>query len=177
MFKVLRTKEIFSGLDVAYIYHDKIDSTGENKEEDVFEAVEKTINEITEKIKFIFNNTLAGNVIVTSDHGFLYQYSDLEERQKITIGSLPTIEKSKRYILDKTPINQQGVMNFDMSYILKDSKLVVSTPFNINRFKTQGGGINYVHGGASPQEIVIPVLTAIAYNVPCPDDSDDDEEE
>lgn len=152
-------KEIFSGLDVAYVYHDKIDSTGESNEEDVFDAVEKSINEITEKIKFIFNNTLAGNVIITSDHGFLYQYSDLEERQKITIGSLPAIEKSKRYILDNNPIKEQGVMNFDMSYILKDSKLVVSTPLNINRFKTQGGGINYVHGGASPQEIVVPVLT------------------
>jgi uncharacterized protein (TIGR02687 family) len=151
-------REIFSGLEVAYIYHDKIDTTGEHNEKDVFLSAEQAIKELTEKIKFIFNNSLAGNIIVTSDHGFLYQYSELEERQKITIGSLPALEKGKRFILDKIPFNQQGVMNFDMSYILKNSDLNVSTPFNINRFKTQGGGINYVHGGVSPQEIVIPVL-------------------
>ena len=49
-------------------------------------------------------------------------------------------------------------MNFDMSYILNDSNLKVSIPFNVNRFKTQGSGINYVHGGASLQEIVVPLL-------------------
>ena len=151
-------REIFSGLEVAYVYHDKIDTTGEHNEKDVFNAAQQAIQEITDKIRFIFNNTLAGNVIVTSDHGFLYQYSDLEEHQKITIGTVNALETKKRFILNKTGFDIQGVMNFDMSYILKDSDLTVSIPCNINRFKTSGPGINYVHGGASLQEIVIPVL-------------------
>lgn len=151
-------REIFSGLDVAYVYHDKIDTTGEHNEKDVFQAAQSAISEITEKIKFIFNNTLAGNVIVTADHGFLYQYSDIAEHQKISIGTIDAFETKKRFILSKNRINTQGVMNFYMSYILKDSDLTVSIPYNINRFKTAGAGINYVHGGASLQEIVIPVL-------------------
>lgn len=151
-------REIFSGLEVAYVYHDKIDTTGEHNEKDVFKAAQQAIQEITDKIKFIFNNTLAGNVIVTADHGFLYQYSDLEEHQKISIGTVNALETKKRFILSKTGLNTQGVMNFDMSYIFKDSDLTASIPCNINRFKTAGAGINYVHGGASLQEIVIPVL-------------------
>ena len=156
--KADEAREIFRGLDVAYVYQDRIDYTGENAEKDVFEAAEKAIEEINEKIKFIFNNSLAGNVIVTADHGFLYQYSDLEERQKITIGNIQAVKSNKRFVLANEPIQEVGVMNFDMDYILKDSKLTVSVPFNINRFKTSGSGINYVHGGASLQEVVIPVL-------------------
>lgn len=151
-------REIFSGLDVAYIYQDKIDSTGEKNEKDVFDAVQKTITEITEKIKFIFNNSLASNVIITSDHGFLYQYSELAEHQKISIGTVNALETKKRFVLGKNKLEQQGVMNFDMNYLLKNSDLSTSIPLNVNRFKTQGGNINYVHGGASLQEIVIPVL-------------------
>ncbi|MGN1154262.1 MAG: BREX-1 system phosphatase PglZ type A [Candidatus Gastranaerophilaceae bacterium] len=151
-------REIFNGLEVCYVYHDAIDSAGEHSEDTVFDAVQKSISEIQEKIKFIFNNSLAGNVIVTADHGFLYQYSDLEERQRITIGLPNSLEKSKRYVLSEDGIEIQGVMNFDMKYILKDSKLKASLPQNINRFKTSGSGIKYVHGGASLQEIVIPVL-------------------
>jgi len=151
-------REIFSGIETAYIYHDRIDNAGEHKENDIFSETQKAIKEITEKIKFIFNNSLAGNIIVTADHGFLYQYSNLEEHQKITIGTVNAIDTKKRYILSNNNMNIHGVMNFDMSYILKDSKLIASIPCNINRFKTEGAGIKYVHGGSSLQEIVIPVL-------------------
>lgn len=151
-------REIFSGLEVAYVYHDKIDTVGEHNEKDVFQAAQSAISEITEKIKFIFNNSLAGNIIVTADHGFLYQYSDIADHQKISIGTVDALEVKKRFILSKNKINTQGVMNFDMNYILKDSDLTVSIPYNINRFKTAGAGINYVHGGASLQEVVIPIL-------------------
>ena len=152
-------REIFSGLDVAYIYHNKIDNAGEHSEKDVFAMAQQTIEEIVEKIKFIFNNSLASNIIITADHGFLYQYSDLEERQKITVGTPKALETSKRFIIGNEPISITGVMNFNLNYILKDSDLIASVPYNINRFKTAGKGINYVHGGASLQEIVIPVLT------------------
>ena len=151
-------REIFSGLDVAYVYHDKIDTTGEHNEKEVFISAQSAIDELNEKIKFIFNNSLAGNVIVTSDHGFLYQYSDIKEHQKISLLSVDALETKKRFVLGKNAINAQGVMNFDMNYILKNSDLIASIPFNINRFKTAGSTINYVHGGASLQEIVIPVL-------------------
>ncbi len=39
------------------------------------------------------------------------------------------------------------------------SPLFAYVPKTDLRFKLQGGGLNFVHGGASPQEIVIPVLT------------------
>lgn len=151
-------RALFSGLEIAYIYHDDIDKAGEHNEKDVFNAAEKTVKILSEKIKFLFNNSLCSNVIITADHGFLYQYSDLEEHQKITIGTIDSIECKKRYIIGTSPVEKQGIVDFDMNYIFKNSDLKLSLPCNINRFKTSGAGINYVHGGASPQEIVLPLL-------------------
>lgn len=94
----LRT--LFSGLEIAYIYHDDIDKAGEHNEKDVFNAAEKTVKILSEKIKFLFNNSLCSNVIITADHGFLYQYSDLEEHQKITIGTIDSIECKKGILLE-----------------------------------------------------------------------------
>lgn len=151
-------RNLFSGLEVIYIYHDDIDKAGEHNEKDVFNAAEKTIKLLSEKVKFLFNNSLCSNIIITTDHGFLYQYSDLEEHQKISIGTIEALECKKRYIIADSPIEKQGVVNFDMNYVFPNSYLKLSLPCNINRFKTSGAGINYVHGGASPQEIVLPIL-------------------
>ena len=151
-------REIFSGVDIVYIYHNRIDKTGEDFEDEVFDSADNAINEIKEKIKFIFNNSLASNVIVTADHGFLYQNGDVAEHQKITIGLTNSITSSKRFIISNQKMDIDGVMNFNMDYLLTNSDLNASLPYNINRFKTQGGGIKYVHGGASLQEIVVPVL-------------------
>ena len=151
-------RNLFSGLEVIYIYHDDIDKAGEHNEKDVFNAAEKTIKLLSEKVKFLFNNSLCSNIIITTDHGFLYQYSDLEEHQKISIGTIEALECKKRYIIADSPIEKQGVVNFDMNYVFQNSYLKLSLPCNINRFKTSGAGINYVHGGASPQEIVLPLL-------------------
>lgn len=151
-------RNLFSGLEVIYIYHDDIDKAGEHNEKDVFNAAEKTIKLLSEKVKFLFNNSLCSNIIITTDHGFLYQYSDLEEHQKISIGTIDALECKKRYIIADSPIEKQGVVNFDMNYVFQNSYLKLSLPCNINRFKTSGAGINYVHGGASPQEIVLPIL-------------------
>ncbi|NLK53227.1 MAG: hypothetical protein GX295_12415 [Syntrophomonadaceae bacterium] len=41
---------------------------------------------------------------------------------------------------------------------MKDSGLAVVVPKGINCYKVPGKGKNYVHGGASLQEIVIPVI-------------------
>ena len=46
-----------------------------------------------------------------------------------------------------------------MDYLLgADSNKYVITPKGASRFKVQGSGANYVHGGAMLQEIVVPVI-------------------
>ena len=66
--------------DVIYIYHNRIDATGDKREseERVFEAVEETLQELIRLIKKL-TGANANNLLVTSDHGFIYQNRAIEE--------------------------------------------------------------------------------------------------
>ena len=66
--------------DVIYVYHNRIDVTGDNRlsEEQVFEAVDATLQDIIKLVKKL-NNANVYNMLVTTDHGFIYQNRAIEE--------------------------------------------------------------------------------------------------
>ena len=57
------------------------------------------------------------------------------------------------------PVSGDGISSMSMGTILRstDTKWV-SFPISDDVFKVAGGGQNYVHGGSSPQEMLVPVL-------------------
>ena len=75
-------REAFKGKDVIYIYHDIIDAYSHNDESFVFEACDKAVNEIMNLISIIDADLHGINAIITSDHGFLYTYQELNEEDK-----------------------------------------------------------------------------------------------
>lgn len=66
---------------------------------------------------------------------------------------------NRRFIVSKAALEDDGIDHMSMGRVLgnEDSK-VVSYPVSSNVFKVAGGGANYVHGGSSPQEMLVPVL-------------------
>ena len=66
---------------------------------------------------------------------------------------------NRRFVVASEPISGDGVASMNMGTILRnaDSKWV-SFPISDDVFKVAGGGQNYVHGGSSPQEMLVPVL-------------------
>lgn len=154
-------KERFDSKKLIYIYHNVIDAIGDKAtmERDVFEAVEKTFNDINNLIKDLINNISATNIYITADHGFIYRRSDLQEYNKISKADVNSIDEGRRFILAKEKSNDQGVLSLSMNYLLgDDTHLNAIVPRGVIRFKIQGAGANYVHGGAALQEIVIPVI-------------------
>lgn len=150
---------LFTGKKVIYIYHNTIDAVGDDplKERNVFEAVEDTIKEIKILIEQLVNRVSATNIYTTSDHGFLYKRGNLASSDKINLESDNSY--GRRYSLSNTKEDQTGVLSFSMDYILgKDSGMYVNVPRGEVRFAKQGAGANYVHGGASLQEVIIPVI-------------------
>jgi PglZ domain len=72
--------------NVVYIYHNLIDITGDKRdsEERVFEAVADTIDYLIKLIKKL-TGANANNIIITADHGFIYQHRSIENSEYITI--------------------------------------------------------------------------------------------
>jgi uncharacterized protein (TIGR02687 family) len=158
--KSMELREIFTAQQVIYIYHDQIDNAGENTEDEVFHACTKTVDELAELIQRIVNSANTCHFIVTSDHGFIYKRNPVQQSDKISTAEEPGKLKKRRYIVAKEPVVDDGVLNIGLGYMLgnKDDK-IISYPCSTNVFSAKGNaGLNYVHGGSSPQEMIIPVI-------------------
>lgn len=154
-------KAKFAGKKLIYIYHNVIDAIGDhsNTEREVFKAVEETFVDLRLLIKSLINNLSATNIYITADHGFIYRRSELKEADKIPGRAEGALDENRRFVLTEENGNMDGTLSFSMRYILgEDTGLRVIVPRGVNIFKVQGAGANYIHGGASLQEVVIPVV-------------------
>ena len=152
-------RNIFSGKKVIYIYHNVIDARGDNAstEREVFDAVEDTFIELNQLVGYIVSRANGSNIYITSDHGFLYKRGNLDTTNKIKYNSDNSY--GKRYAITDGYNEKPGTLTFSMDYILEnDTNKYVTVPRGEIRFAKQGAGNNYVHGGAMPQEIIIPVI-------------------
>ena len=137
-----------------------IDTIGEAMmtEDKVFEACQSAMAEIKNLVRIITNELNGTNILITADHGFLYSYkpltvSDKAEKDYVT-GLL--IETDRRYIISDNGASGEHLLRIPMQDYQCDYYLMV--PQDNIRFKT-GGGMNYVHGGVSLQEMMVPVIT------------------
>ena len=155
-------RELVKDKEVVYIYHNAIDATGEKlpTETKVFEACETAINELSGIVRIIVNDLSSTNIFVTADHGFLYTYKPLEESDKISrqafVGDV--FEFGRRYALVAPDTTVEYLLPVNVAREIGGMPLIGFAPQDTIRIKAQGGGGNYVHGGISLQEMVVPVV-------------------
>ena len=158
--KTAERRELVSNAQVVYIYHNAIDAVGDKAatEDQVFEACDHAITELKNLVRLITNDMNGTNVLITADHGFLYSYKPLEESDKAekSFVSGNIIELDRRYVIADGECTADHMLKIPMTHFGSD--LVGFTPLDNIRMKKQGGGMNYVHGGISLQECVVPVV-------------------
>ncbi len=153
-------RDFVKQFDVIYIYHNEIDDTGDDttSQDKVFDAVEKELNFLTDLLKKI-SNMNGNNMIITSDHGFLYQHQTLEESDFTSADIKGEIDKqNRRFVLGKGISGNDAVKSFTHEQLGLKSEGNALIPKSINRLRVKGSGSKFIHGGASLQEIVIPVV-------------------
>ncbi len=153
-------RDLIKPYRLLYIYHDVIDATGDKaaSERDVFGACDRAIDQVLRLVKRICNSLNGTHVLVTSDHGFLYQRKVIEEADKLPLPRGEDIlETNRRYVLRSGAIAESGTLAFPVPYT--EGELTVVVPRGSVRFAVQGAGTQYVHGGASLQEVCVPILT------------------
>ena len=159
--KVAELRDVLTKRQIIYVYHNQIDARGDkaNTEDEVFNACEEAVQEIMDLIHRISVSGNTYHFIVTADHGFIYKRDKLTESDKISGKSAEKAFVNRRFIVSKAALEDDGIDHMSIGRVLgnEDSK-VVSYPVSSNVFKVAGGGANYVHGGSSPQEMLVPVL-------------------
>lgn len=153
-------------IEVLYIYHDAIDAIGDKAktEERTFAACRESIAEIKDVITRVINRLNISHVVITADHGFLFQQQSMQANDKTELNiqvdnpndsnkrfviapDLPTIESCWRGELSNTSSSQDS-----LAFLL---------PKGNQRFHFKGGA-KFVHGGLMPQEVCLPVLQVSA---------------
>ena len=151
--------ELVKGKEVVYIYHDTIDETSHTSEEKVFNACTETIDEIKNLVKIIVNDFSGVNIMITSDHGFLYTYSPLTEEAKTEKSDFAhrIIEYGRRFaILTK---GEDPDFLLPVNLLSGRTEYAGYAPRGSIRIKTSAGsGMNFVHGGISLQEMCVPLI-------------------
>lgn len=151
------------GQEVVYIYHNTIDAMGDKPatEQKVFDACADAIDEIADCVRMITNDMQGSAILITADHGFLYTYNPLEERDKLGREEIAgeVIEQGRRYAIVQPGTQSNLLLSVHMEVTRDGAPLAGLTPRNTTRIKIPGGGANYVHGGVSLQEMVVPMLT------------------
>ncbi len=155
------SRELSKAFDVIYIYHNRIDHTGDKmqSEGEAFEAVEKTFDDLLKLIKKLSNANVS-NILITADHGFNYQNKPLEESDFLKhdiIGDV--LYNDRRFVLGKNLQCGNSLKAFSADELGLTGDVHAVIPKGVQRLRLSGSGSRFVHGGASLQEVVIPIIT------------------
>lgn len=158
-------REFVRDKKLIYVYHDRIDLIGDKQgsETKTFEAVADTIIELSQLVSFIINSLNGANILLTADHGFVYQESPLETADKSVLSDKPegVLKAKKRYVLGQS-LGASEKAWFGNTHItagtVPEASLDFWVPKGASRFHFAGGA-RFVHGSAMPQEIVVPVIS------------------
>jgi uncharacterized protein (TIGR02687 family) len=160
----MRTEEgkaLFRDNHIVYIYHNRIDAIGDKlqTEDRLPEAAEDAIEDLTKLVRKLTSANFS-NIMITADHGFLYQHRALDESD-FAIADPQGSEilfRNRRFVIGRGLTATEGMKHFTASSLGLSGDLEVLIPNSINRMRVKGAGSRFVHGGASLQEVVIPVI-------------------
>ena len=146
--------------DVIYIFHNQIDEIGDagKTEKKTVDAVEDAFDELDQIIRKVANIN-GSNMVLTADHGFLFQQDDVDQGD---MSKLPAAEEwtfpGQRFAIGRGIAEDAAVKVFSAEALGLSGEWSAAFPLSLGRFPRAGSGKRYVHGGISLQEVVVPVV-------------------
>lgn len=155
---------LWSAHSTVVVYHDTIDATGDKtgSERRTPSACAEAIEEIVGLVRrFGKGRIRASRVLITADHGFLFQASALEP---VDVLSEPAhgdqiVVKNRRYVLGRGLRDHPAFTHWPSAELGLDGDLQVQIARSLHRLRLPGAGLRFAHGGATLQEVVVPLVT------------------
>jgi hypothetical protein len=152
------TQNKIAGVQVVFVRSTEIDAAGENTENRYARSImEGTVGDVA---RCLIRLAGAGieNAVITADHGHLYFASEREEAMRISSPGGDEVDLHRRCWIGRGGSTPPGTLRISGPKLGYDTNLDVVVPASISVFKS-GGDLAYHHGGASLQELVIPVIS------------------
>jgi len=146
--------------EIIYIFHNVIDKIGDapGTEAKTTDAVEQCFDELVQILKKVANIN-GNNMILTADHGFLFQQNELHQGDALPLPEAEEwLNRNRRFAIGKGIAGGAAVKVFPADALGLEGDWEVAFPRSLGRFPLRGSGKRYVHGGFSLQEVVIPMV-------------------
>jgi len=157
---ITESRDLLKDHDVIYFYHNRIDHTGDKmqSEGEAFRATEETFEDLMQVVKKL-TNANASNLLITADHGFIYQNRALDDSDFLStkVGG-DVLYNDRRFVLGKNLSTDEGLKGFSAKQLGLAGGVSAVIPKGIQRLRLSGSGSRFVHGGASLQEVLVPVI-------------------
>jgi hypothetical protein len=99
--------------------------------------------------------------ILTADHGYIFG-EELGEEMKINPPGGETLDLTRRSWVGRGGSADSSCLRLRLSDLGQAGDLEMAVPWRFACFRVKGGARAYFHGGLSPQEVIVPVLTMAA---------------
>lgn len=155
--KTREAEQLLKGKRLVYLYHDHIDALGDSTktERETYGAVHQAIQDVDYAVERL-SRLQAKRIFITADHGFLFQLKQIENYGKIPAVEGKVMDGNRRFAIGYDLSFPEGSMKLtEKQTPLKNVDVVLAK--GMNRFKT-GDGLQFIHGGALPQEAVVPLI-------------------
>lgn len=97
-------------------------------------------------------------IVLVADHGHVFA-DEITEDMKIEAPGGDTADLHRRVWVGVGGTTEPSYVRMPMSELGIDSEYDIAAPYTFACFKSKGGARAYFHGGLSPQELIIPVVT------------------
>jgi hypothetical protein len=153
-----KVRDGIANADMILITSQEIDAMGE---EDNVSLARQTMDEILRQLRKAFHSLGqlgVKTIIFTADHGHLFA-DELDNAMKIDAPGGDTKDLHRRVWVGTGGAANASYLRARIADFGLNSSLEIAVPWNFACFKVPGGAEAYFHGGMSPQELVIPVVT------------------
>lgn len=152
------TKKRLEGAQIVLVRSTEIDGAGENTENRYARSIMGGVVEDVARCLQKLASIGIENAVITADHGHLFFGAEREESMRIGAPGGSTVDLHRRCWIGRGGSTPPGTVRVHGAKLGYDSDLDIVLPASISVFKA-GGDLAYHHGGASLQELIIPVLT------------------
>lgn len=143
-----------------YIYHNLIDRVGDTlaTEAQLADKSEEVLTALQELIRKVANMN-GVHIWITADHGFLYQQQPVADTDFLQATPTGQVWKQgRRFVLGHPLAGGEGFRRFEAAQVGLTGPASVLIPKGGQRLRLSGSGSRFVHGGATLQEVVVPLL-------------------
>lgn len=159
-----KTKEAMKTADLILVTSQEIDALCEG---DNIHLAQQTMNQLLHELGRIFRILkTAGvrNIVLAADHGYLFG-EEVGDDMKIDAPGGTTFDLDRRAWVGQGGAENPAYLRARLADFGLGGDYEIATPWNFACFRSPGGTRAYFHGGLSPQELIIPVVTLVPKGV------------